>query len=82
MRDENHASRTAGRKAEERIMMTRPKGKLLDCSGIVSEYGVSQWTAEKWMQQLPKVAHPGGVRKVFIYRVDLDRLLKDAEQAA
>lgn len=62
--------------------MTRPKGKLLDASGIVADYGVSQWVAEKWMRQLPKIVNPGGVRKTYVKRSDIERLVNESEQAA
>lgn len=53
-------------------------GKLIDCAGIVREYGVSRTVAEKLMRDLPKVAQPAGVKKVYVFRADLDALIAEA----
>ena len=54
----------------------------MDSASIQREYGVKAGVAEAWMRQLPKVHHPGGTRKVFIWRADLERLLEEATIAA
>lgn len=60
----------------------RNASKLLDCSGIAREYGVSWETASKWMRQLPKIVNPGGVKKVYVRRKDLEALLERATMVA
>ena len=59
---------------------TQPK--LLDCAAIAREYGVSRDTASKWMRKLPQIVNPGGVRKVMVWRKDLERMLLDHQQEA
>lgn len=62
--------------------MTRANGRLIDCASIVREYGVTRSVAEAWVRQLPKIVNPGGVRKNYVRRADLDRLIDDATMAA
>ena len=64
------------------LVVARAQGKLLDAPGIVREYGVTVHVAEAWMRQLPKIHNPGGVRKTFVLRRDLERLLEAATVAA
>ena len=53
-------------------------GRLLDAAGIVREYGVTRASAEALMRRVPKVAVPG-IRKVWVHRDAIDRLLAESE---
>jgi hypothetical protein len=53
-------------------------GRLLDAAAIVREYGITRASAEALMRRLPKVT-VDGIRKVWVRRDDLDRLLADSE---
>lgn len=55
--------------------------KLLDCRGVQLELGVKRSTAEAIMRQLPKVQVPG-LRKTFVRRADLLRLINEWTVAA
>lgn len=54
---------------------------LLDCRGIRDELGVSRAAAEAIMRQLPKVVVPG-LRKVYVRREDVLRLVEQSTVAA
>lgn len=56
-------------------------GRLMDVATISRELGVSRTVAEKIHRQLPKVTVPG-VRKVYVERSDLERLLAENKVAA
>jgi hypothetical protein len=49
---------------------------LIDQRGIVDELGVTRAAAEKIMRLIPKV-HVAGLRKVYVRRDDVLRLLED-----
>jgi hypothetical protein len=53
-------------------------GRLLDAAAISRELGVTRAAAEAMMRHLPKVLVPG-LRKVWVRRDDLDRLLAESE---
>lgn len=55
--------------------------QLIDCAGIQSELGVTEHAALAIMRQLPKVTIPG-VRKVYVKRSDLLRLIDESTVAA
>lgn len=63
-------------------MSPRRDSRLLDRQSIILEYGVTEHVADAWVRQLVKVHYPGGVRKDFVRRRDLDRMLKEAETRA
>lgn len=50
--------------------------RLIDQRGIVDELGVTRAAAEKIMRLIPKV-HVAGLRKVYVRRDDVLRLLED-----
>jgi hypothetical protein len=50
--------------------------RLIDQRGIVDELGVTRAAAEKIMRLIPKV-HVAGLRKVYVKRDDVLRLLED-----
>ena len=54
--------------------------QLLDCKGLRAELGVSRAAAEAIMRQLPKVQVPG-LRKTFVKRSDVAKLLAESEAA-
>ena len=55
--------------------------RLIDRHGIVDEMGVSRHVAEAIMRELPKITIPG-VRKVFVRRADVERLVAENTRAA
>jgi hypothetical protein len=55
--------------------------KLIDCAGLQRELGVKRAAAEAIMRQLPKVQIEG-VKKVYVRRVDVDKLLARSTVAA
>jgi len=61
---------------------TRPKGtpsrlpRLIDQRGIAEELGVTRAAAEKIMRLIPKV-HVAGLRKVYVKREDVLRVIED-----
>lgn len=58
-----------------------PDGLLMDRATIQQELGVKRGTAERIMQQLPKVEFDG-VRKCFVRRADVYRLIEESTRAA
>jgi hypothetical protein len=52
-----------------------PLPALLDCKALQAELAVSRASAEAIMRQLPIVQVPG-LRKVFVKRSDVERLLE------
>jgi hypothetical protein len=54
-------------------------GRLLDAAGIARELGVTRGAAEAIMRALPKQTFPG-LRKVYITRTDLERLLDEGRE--
>lgn len=54
---------------------------LLDRAGVMRELGVSRAAAEAWMRQLPKV-EIDGLRKTYVKRRDLERLVEEKTKAA
>jgi hypothetical protein len=54
--------------------MSEPLPDLLDAKRLQAELGVTRAAAEKIMRQLPVVSIPG-LRKVYVLRVDVQRLL-------
>jgi hypothetical protein len=50
--------------------------RLIDQRGIVDELGVTRAAAEKIMRLVPKV-HVAGLRKVYVKRDDVLRLLEE-----
>jgi len=53
-----------------------PLPRLIDQRGIVDELGVTRAAAEKIMRSIPKV-HVAGLRKVYVKRDDVLRLLEE-----
>jgi hypothetical protein len=70
--------------ASDRLAMqpTRLKGtasrlpRLIDQRGIAEELGVTRAAAEKIMRLIPKV-HVAGLRKVYVKRDDVLRVIED-----
>jgi hypothetical protein len=58
-----------------------PLGKLMDCATVQRELGISRKAAEAIMRKLPKVEFEG-LRKVYVKRADVERLIADRTQAA
>lgn len=58
-----------------------PLPQLLDCAKLARELGVSRAAAEAVMRQLEKVQIPG-LRKVYVKRDDVLRLLQEGTQRA
>ncbi len=56
--------------------MSEPLPELLDSKRLQAELGVTRAAAEKVMQSLPIVRLPG-LRKVFVRRPDVERLLAE-----
>lgn len=50
--------------------------RLIDQRGIVDELGITRAAAEKIMRLIPKV-HVAGLRKVYVKRDDVLRLLEE-----
>jgi hypothetical protein len=55
--------------------VSEPLPELLDAKHLGAELGVTRAAAEKVMQSLPIVKLPG-LRKVFVRRLDVERLLE------
>lgn len=55
--------------------------ELIDHAGIMRELKIKRAAADAVMRQLDKVQIPG-VRKVYVRRVDVDRLLAENTRAA
>jgi hypothetical protein len=55
--------------------MSDPLPKLLDARHLAAELGVTRGSAEAIMRKLPKV-EIDGLRKVFVRRSDVERLLE------
>jgi hypothetical protein len=55
--------------------MTEPLPQLLDAKHLAGELGISRAAAEKIMRQLP-IVQPPGLRKVYVKRSDVERLLE------
>lgn len=53
--------------------------KLIDAAGLQRELGVKRATADAIMQRCPKVTIPG-VKKVYVRRDDVERLLEESTQ--
>lgn len=60
----------------------RIEGQLLDVAGVMRELGIPRSAAEAMFRQLPKVHKPAGLRKTYVRRRDLERLIDDATVAA
>lgn len=58
-----------------------PRGKLMDLKTICDELGVTRSAGEALMRRLPKV-EVDGLRKVYVRRADLERLLEESTRAA
>jgi hypothetical protein len=56
--------------------VTEPLPQLLDAKALQAELGVTRAAAEKIMQALPIVQLPG-LRKVYVRRPDVERLLAE-----
>lgn len=61
--------------------MTEPLPELLDCAKLARELGITRAAAEAIMRQLPKI-QPPGLRKTYVRRPDVERLLDEATRAA
>jgi hypothetical protein len=55
--------------------LSEPLPQLLDAKHLAAELGVTRAAAEKIMQSLPTVQVPG-LRKVYVRRADVERLLE------
>lgn len=60
----------------------RSDTQLLSISGVARELGLTRHAAEKIFRSLPKVHHPGGLRRDYVYRRELERYLADRTEAA
>jgi hypothetical protein len=56
--------------------LTEPLPELLDAKRLQRELGITRSVAEKLMRQLPVVQF-AGIRKVFVRRVDMERLIAE-----
>lgn len=65
----------------ERGDRVRRLPNLLDCRGIQDELGVTKAAAEKIMRQLP-VVQIDGLRKVYVRREDVHRLIEESTSVA
>jgi hypothetical protein len=54
--------------------------ELLDAKGLQAELGVTRAAAEAIMRQLPVIQIPG-LRKVYVCRPDVERLLEECMSA-
>jgi hypothetical protein len=54
---------------------------LIDCKTIQVELGVTRAAAEAMMRKLEKV-EVDGLRKAYVKRVDLERLIRESTRAA
>ena len=57
--------------------MTKPLEQLIDCAGLMRELGIKRTAAEKIMRQCKVVTIPG-LRKAYVKRSDVERLLEEA----
>lgn len=57
------------------------KPELLDCATLARTYGVTRAAADKIMRKLPKV-RIDGLRKTYVRRRDVERLLDESTRAA
>lgn len=62
-------------------MNVTPLPELLDCRRLSEELGITRAAAERIMRMLPK-QHIPGVRKVYVRREDVRRLLDENTRAA
>jgi hypothetical protein len=60
--------------------MSDPLPQLLDAKHLADELGITRAAAEKMMQSLPIVQVPG-LRKVYVRRLDVERLLEHCTYA-
>jgi hypothetical protein len=67
--------------AEAATAKVDPLSSLLDCAGLVRELGVTRAAAEAIMRQVDKVEFPG-LRKVYVLREDVRRLIEASMRAA
>ena len=58
-----------------------PHTTLMDQARIMDELGVTEHAAEAIMQKLPKVIMPG-LRKVYVKRADVERLIEESTTGA
>lgn len=56
--------------------MSEPLPELLDAKALQAELGVTRAAAQKIIEQLPVVQLPG-LRKTYVYRADVERLLAE-----
>jgi hypothetical protein len=57
--------------------VSEPLPELLDAKHLAAELGVTRAAAEAIMRRLPKV-EIDGLRKVFVRRADVERLLAES----
>jgi hypothetical protein len=55
----------------------QPPGKLIDCAGLMADYGLRRATAERVMRACARKVVLG--RRVFVWREEADRVIADAE---
>ena len=60
--------------------MSRKLPALIDCRGLQDELGVKRAAALAIMEKLPKVRMEG-VRKVWVKRADVEKLLEESAAA-
>jgi len=63
------------------VTVTHDLPKLIDAAGLQRELGIKRASAEAIMRQLPKVTIPG-VKKIYVRRADVNRLLDENTVAA
>jgi hypothetical protein len=56
--------------------VSEPLPELLDCKALRVELGISRAAAEAIMRQLPVVSFDG-LRKIYVRRVDVARLIEE-----
>jgi hypothetical protein len=56
--------------------VSEPLPQLLDAKGLQAELGITRAAAQKVIEQLPVVQLPG-LRKVYVRRPDVERLLAE-----
>jgi hypothetical protein len=59
--------------------VTPPLPKLIDNAGLQRELGIKRAAADAIMQRVPKVTIPG-VKKTYVRRRDVERLLDENTQ--
>jgi hypothetical protein len=57
------------------LALNEPLAQLLDAKHLAAELGITRAAAEKMMQALPIVQVPG-LRKTYVRRPDVERLLE------